>query len=609
MNKPRRRDSSSGGPAASAWMVIGAAVVLTLVVMVLAAVNVNREKANMSRILLEKGGALIRALEAGARTGMMGGFGSGVRLQNLLEETATLPDVLYLAVTNENGRIVACGDRSQIGGAFVESAEMRRLAPSDSLDWRIVEDANGTRSFMVFREFIPLGRERPPAHPRPRPHDPDRPWAGNPNPDQRRPWCGQIDCLAKGLTANKPIIFVGLDVAPFEAARTQDVRNSLVISAVLLLLGLAGVVGLQQAERRRVLRRELQHARLFADEVVSNMPVGLVAVDGEGRISMVNREAQRMVRLDPDLALGQPAENVLPSALRERWEAVRQSGHAAAREVEVALGPETVPLSLVGSRVVSEQGAVIGDILLLDDLRQVRRLQEEIRRKDRLAAIGNLAAGVAHEIRNPLSSIKGTAAFFAQQFEDGSDGRRMAEIMVKEVERLNRVITELLELARPSDLSPRRADLAAVVERSLDLASQDAPENVAVELQRPPGELWAVFDPDRLTQALLNLYLNAFQAMELGGRLDVLVASEDGQAGPVARIDIRDTGRGMDASTLARMFNPYFTTRPQGTGLGLAITHNIVQGHAGEISAASAPGQGTTVTLRLPLGEAHGVET
>lgn len=249
---------------------------------------------------------------------------------------------------------------------------------------------------------------------------------------------------------------------------------------------------------------------------------------------------------------------------------------------------------------------------------QVRMLEEEVRRKEKLAAVGTLAAGVAHEIRNPLSSIKGYATYFGQRFAEGSDDRKAAEVMVREVERLNRVITDLIGLSRPSDVRPRAAALADVTDHVLRLIRQDAEKrkvHVVCEVPRSLPPAW--LDPDRLGQALLNICLNALDAMPDGGQLRLsarVVPAGSEQAPPTGNrtpfwlaLAVEDNGKGISPEHLRHIFDPYFTTKGHGTGLGLATAHKIMEALGGDIDVVSTPADanapgvsGTCFTLWLP---------
>jgi len=212
--------------------------------------------------------------------------------------------------------------------------------------------------------------------------------------------------------------------------------------------------------------------------------------------------------------------------------------------------------------------------------------------------MGGLAAGVAHEVRNPLSSIKALATFFAGQFEEGSEAQEAAKVMVQEVDRLNRVITELLEFSRPTDLKRQSSDIGLLISRSIQLIQQDAAnKNIDFEVKTEDDICHPWIDPDRLTQCLLNLYLNAIQAMENGGTLKVICTMDKTEN---LEISISDTGRGISPHQIKKIFDPYFTTKNKGTGLGLAIVHKIIEAHGGQIEVNSAIDEGTSISIRIP---------
>jgi two-component system sensor histidine kinase HydH len=230
---------------------------------------------------------------------------------------------------------------------------------------------------------------------------------------------------------------------------------------------------------------------------------------------------------------------------------------------------------------------------------EVRRLQQEVERTKRLASLGSLAAGVAHEIRNPLSSVKGFATYFREKLKDNPQDLDTATTMIQEVERLDRVIGQLLEFARPSALSIKPVNIGDLIQHSLKLIDGDARTRGIEVKPEVPSDLPDIpIDADRMNQLLLNLYLNALQAMDEGGVLEVK-ASRD-QVKKVTTIIVSDTGPGIDPTDQERIFDPYFTTKPDGTGLGLAIVHKIIDAHGGTVKVRSQAGRGTIITLIVP---------
>jgi two-component system, NtrC family, sensor histidine kinase HydH len=587
---PRRRTRRQLGSYLSPWLVLGAVAILLAVVVVLAVRNINREKRYMAEILGEKGAALIKSFEAGARTGMMGMMWGGNQVQTLLEETARQSGILNLVVTDKTGRILADNDKAEIGKQFLDEQSMKALEPGTTVRWRVTNHWGGQEVFEVYRYFRPLaGSQR-------LPRTGGLPESCGPGMmmSRREDWCSPSN-----LATGRQVIFVGLDVRPFEAARREDMRNTLAISGVLLLLGFGGFLSLFWAYNYRVTRRKLQDTSAFADEVVSNLPVGLIATGSDGRLTFLNEAAEKITGLNLATARGKRPEEVLASPWCELKDLLNRGDTVLEREMECTFsGDKTVPLSVSASRIVNEEGEFVGTILILSDLGEVRRLQEEIRRKEKLAALGNLAAGVAHEVRNPLSSIKALATYFGTKFADGSEDRESAGVMIREVDRLNRVISELLEFARPSELRLRPTEVNEVLRHSLRLIEPDAKaKKIEIRIFPAEGLPRVAIDPDRFTQALLNLYLNAIQAMDGGGVLSV--SSSAGQDGEIT-IQVADTGGGIRAEDLEKIFDPYFTTKARGTGLGLPIVHKIVEAHGGGIRVTSVVGKGTAFTIVIP---------
>ncbi|HHP7233583.1 MAG TPA: ATP-binding protein [Desulfobacterales bacterium] len=564
----------------SPGLIVGATLILLVVVVVLAVQNYNREKRYMSDILTEKGAAIIRGVEAGARTGMRHMMWGDQLVQKLLEETARLPGVIYMALIDADGRILAHSDPQQIGGAYPR--DMQAAGSPDAFTWRIVTDPKG-RTFEVYHRFQPL-----------RPGN----MAGHEHMMRRHGM--MMGRRLPPAEERREIILAGLDVTPFEEARREDIRNTVIISAVLLLLGFGGLVSMFWAQSYRTTRRTLQDTSAFADEVVSNLPVGLIATDRNGKIAFFNDAAETITGKSAAAAMDKDPDAVLPSCWCGLKAQLEAGGPVLEKEMECAFAERRqVPLAVSAARIVNEEGRFVGNIIILRDLGEIRRLQEEIRRQEKLAALGGLAAGVAHEIRNPLSSIKGIATYFGSRAEAGSQDREAAEVMVQEVDRLNRVITELLEFARPSELRRQPVELAPLLAHSVRLIEQDArTRQIEVRLENESEPLQVALDPDRFSQCLLNLYLNAIESMDRGGRLTVKSRkADDGEV----RIEIADTGSGIAPEHLSQIFDPYFTTKSKGTGLGLAIVHKLIEAHNGRIKVRSTPGAGSVVTIFLPV--------
>lgn len=556
------------------WIFLAAVGILFPIFAVMTFENIHRQKENASRLLLEKGAALIRSFEAGARTGMGRRILRGFTLQNLLSETALQPDIAYLMVTDAQGTILSHSQMDRIGQHRETGMDLDAIADSDEVRGRIQKLSDGKTIFEVFRRFTPS--RRPPAGRFRNIQDPSAlHWHERQN----------------------LIIFVGLDMGPIEAARRADTLHTLIMGSILLLIGFAGIFLLFLAQSYRATRQQLSRVQTFSDTIVEKMPAGLLAIDEQERIVSLNPAAARILNLSCEAAAGKQARDLLPEELRGF---ITDCRTAVEKEIECCPADRPVPLQVSVSALRDENERLLGHILLLKDLSEIRTLRSQIVRNQRMATVGSLAAGVAHEIRNPLSSIKGFATYFRERYQSVPDDQKIADIMIQEVDRLNRVVGQLLDFSRPLSLSRKPVHIRNLISDSLALVRQKAEEkNIAISMDVVPENITARIDPDQIRQVLLNLHLNALEAMDSGSRLSVSAKKDSN----MLQIRIQDTGCGILPEHLSRIFDPYFTTRSSGAGLGLAIVHNIIEAHEGRIEVESRPGEGTAITLHLPDSE------
>jgi len=588
LTKPKNKNSWSG---VQPWVLIGAVAVLLPIFTFMTIENINRQKKKSIQLLLEKGAALIRSFEAGTRTGMMNMQRGGFQLQRLLTETARQPDIVYLFVADRSGEILAHNDLEKVGTQVEKPLDPAGIVQSDSLHWRQVTGPDGERVFEVFRKFTPARR------PMGRMHSSMMTGRGfQQQQNQGRMLPGPIDEPARA-------IFVGLDMTPIIEAQDADIRHAVIMGGVLLLVGFAGIMLIFLVQSNRATKASLTRIKAFSDNVVENMPIGLIALDDQHRIAACNHIAESVLQLSVPNVMGKKAAQMLPARLWEVVERFAEQDHVIEEEIDCPIADGSlVPLEIGANILQDANGVFLGYILLFKDLTEVRSLRREIARSQRLASVGRLAAGVAHEIRNPLSSIKGFATYFKERYPDAPQDQKTANIMIAEVDRLNRVVGQLLEFARPVPVSPKLTWFKDLVDDSVRLIEQKGKKKqITVKTINSAKIDKAVIDPDRINQVLLNLYLNAIESMEPGGELGVeLLADEEDQG---IEIRVSDTGCGIPGEHLSRIFDPYFTTKSTGTGLGLAIAHNIMEAMGGKINISSRPGKGTTITLTLPIKE------
>jgi two-component system sensor histidine kinase HydH len=394
-----------------------------------------------------------------------------------------------------------------------------------------------------------------------------------------------------------------MDMGPVIAAREQDTRHTVLIAAILILIGCSGVISLFLAQGYRSAKTSFSRIKIFSDSLVENMPIGLVAINDREEIISFNQTSESILGYSHSDVLGKNAHEIIPTPCMALLQGLKVEKKVIEEEIDCPLADgRTISLEVIATALEEDDGKFLGFVILFRDITEVRHLKKEMERSQRLASVGSLAAGIAHEIRNPLSSIKGFATFFKERYMNNPEDQKTAEIMVQEVERLNRVIGQLLEFAKPMEMKKHWTSIEEVIGNTLKMIEGQAKtRNVAVRTDLPPhlGDIF--IDRDKITQVLLNLYLNAVEAMDKGGTLTVAVLPHEGS---MVRIDVSDTGKGIDEKDLARIFDPYFTTRSSGTGLGLAIVHKIMESHDGELRVTSEPEKGTTVSIFLPVGPA-----
>jgi len=366
------------------------------------------------------------------------------------------------------------------------------------------------------------------------------------------------------------------------------------------------------AELRRGFE-ELADLKSYTDNILASLTSGIVTVDLEGRVVTLNPAAELMTGFFAGEVRGRYCTEVfahtpdLAELLMETL-ATRTPVPGLTLTLRRRNG-RTVPVELAAAPLRGGEGKELGVIGVFRDLTRVQQLEDRLRRSDRLAAIGELAAGLAHEIKNPLTSLLTFSRHLTRRFEDAEFRQKFLSVVPRELERINTIVERLLELARPARLTFKPLRVPSLLERVLELY-EDRLEAQAVRVvrdwRRDVPVLWA--DQEALYRALVNLVANALDAMPRGGTLTLRVGCSDGDTLAGARItarrlaiEVEDSGAGIAPTDLDRIFNPFFSTKEGGTGLGLALTQKIVEDHGGLIDVRSVPRTGTVFRIVLPL--------
>jgi signal transduction histidine kinase len=411
---------------------------------------------------------------------------------------------------------------------------------------------------------------------------------------------GGEDCPSPG--GGSPVLVVGVS-AGRHMAQFRTYRRAALLQTGYLLVSGAVLLGLAYATlRRRERDLALRHLERFHSKLLDSMPDGLLTVDPEGRISAANPAARGILGdlggvAGADGLVGARCEN-LPM-LKQAMDSAHGQGWVQAEHAGRSL--EVLCLPVREARAPGEPGdeAETGSehLVLLRDRTTIAALERDLEEARKLAAIGRLAAGLAHEIRNPLSALRGFAQFFAGKLKGRKPEEDYAATMVREADRLDKVVGDLLYLSRPRTPERRDVDLAALAGELAALLALDL-ERKAARLRTDFAVVRVEADPDLLKQALLNLMINSLDALpEAGG--EIALTSRVLADGRI-ELAVADTGQGMDHAEREQALEPFFTTKKKGAGLGLPMVLKIVRDHGGTLEIASAPGAGAQVRILLP---------
>ena len=359
---------------------------------------------------------------------------------------------------------------------------------------------------------------------------------------------------------------------------------------------------------------EVQNAKIYNEILLQNLTTGVIAADGDGRISVFNHEAESITGVKGEGLIDQPIV-YLPAALQNLMRETLSSGERQENRELVLESDEGSVVARASSSVFHGQdGRMLGALVVLTDITALKRLELQIRRSDRLASLGTLSAGMAHEIKNPLVSIKTFAQLLPERYQDSDFRDTFSNLIGHEIDRIDSLVNQLLRFARPAKPLLKPMHVHEVLEKSLMLVAHRLYQK-EIKLSR----VWSAevdtirADADQIEQVFLNFFLNAMDAMKHGGELTVAteiqpaqewVAQINGRNGgneEILRITVRDDGEGIKSEDIAHVFDPFFTTKDYGTGLGLSVVHGIIQEHGGQIEVESQLSKGTSFHILLPL--------
>lgn len=557
---------------------------LLVIVIIFTIRNINAQNQRMEEFTLRQGISVIRTLEAGTRTGFMEGDWGIEYLQMLIEQAAKDPDVEWVGLINSDGMIVAHSEPAKIGLRLLMGKELHTvrtvIRSGEPLSFKR-ELPDGRTIFEIWKPFTPF---------------PDQLAESEIAAKHTRIGQELLDLFDREL---KQVLFLGLKMDRFKEIRRQEIVFAVFMGAVLFIVGSASVYFVFVVQNAYLVRRTLDEMRTYTRNVLESMANGLITVDRSLRVATYNPNALEILRKTKDELDGKLISEILPVE-DEIKKVLSEPDSILEKEVKMnGEGKGKSFLALTVSPLKDQESSTPrGAVVILRDMTMIRELEQKVIVSEKFAALGRLSAGVAHEIRNPLNSIRGFIQYFQKKLSLEPEDYRYTELMLTEVDRLNRVISKLLAYSKPREprLTIRSAE--EIVDHCVRVVEREAREaGVDVVVESAESDLPLVLvDSDQMTQVFLNILINAIEASQSGGNVSVRLMTDS--RGRV-QVVTEDTGEGIPRENIDKLFDPFFSTKKKGTGLGLAIVKSIIEGHCGEIEVEPNPGQGTRFIVIL----------
>lgn len=584
----------------SPWLLAAATGLLVLIVVTFAVSNIQREKRLMLNAMLQKAATLHRVIRSGARASYISDLRRGIwkpdpwqdHVQRIVDHLSDDPDLSFITVVDDKGMVFAHSRHDMCGQQLeLELPEDLRIKNHKGpFIYRVVREKKFGRFFEVIRSFTPF--------------QPILPRIPLSLQELHKRFSMPFGFGSFRKDSRAYYLIVALDMKGYDRALGRLRFQVVMLSLAMLLVGVGGWLSLAAVQGYRVSRKALHEIKAFTGLLVSKLPVGIIATDTRGRITTWNHAIAQLIGVEATQAIGKKTKELLPPMLAGFFSTSGvhsdSSDEQSGREVRLVVLGDEVVLNCHHLVISDRTGEPEGEVLLISNMTDLKNLEKKMRETERLAAVGRMAAGVAHEVRNPLSSVKGLALLLQGKFPPKSNEHETATLLIQEVERMNRTISELLSFARPTALNLTNVDVGELLERQVRLMEADAAsEGITFTLDLAENLQLITADQDRLNQVFINILLNAVQAMTAGG--EIIVSACANMNSKIITISFADTGSGMKKETLKQVFFPYFTTRTNGTGIGMALSQKVIADHGGTIHVQSVPGQGTTVTIELPI--------
>ena len=389
----------------------------------------------------------------------------------------------------------------------------------------------------------------------------------------------------------------------------QSRHDFIVVALLVFLISVIGIAAVITFLHYHSTRRILEEVKGLARNILESIPTGVLTINRNGQVTAVNPSAVATLKRSTEELLGQSYEQIFPQGDVIRIvldEALHNDHHVDHHDTPYCACGETRTIRLTTANLTGDEGRPAGVIVLLKDVTELLGLEQRVRLADKLAALHTLSAGVAHELRNPLSAIDLNLHLLEEDLKEmgvlATQSARYLHVLNAECRRLSVILDNFMKFARPGSVSLYEVDVKALIDHILALMQFEAEERKIRLEQVVEEELpLVVGDETRISQVLVNIIVNSFHAMPNGGLCQVIAARRKTDGKPWVEIAVKDDGIGITKEEISHLFEPFYTTKSSGTGLGLAIAYRIMQDHGGTIHVSSVPGSGTTVVTQFPV--------
>ncbi len=587
------------------FLIIGIILILGGIFTYITFKDLKDKKEHYIKIMVNRGEAIIDAFEAASREISSGDYRKKFWIQKLLVETSRVGWVKYIFISSPDGIILARSNQVNTDYKELETlAENKKAEPE--LKWDMIKEGEKV-SLVLYRRlspwFLPGSGINPPNLPQKQIKRKFHAPIGKIHGLQNIHGIGRKSGpVIRFFYRNNKIlqynpkdlsIFLALDMSHIFKAESEAREKSIYRSFMLFFVSCGGVLFLFFFQNYKSAKISLGKARKFSDAIIKAMPAGFITTNIKGDILSYNDASELILGMDKKNQFKIPPEI---KNLIDFNDIDKLQQKSINKEIGLSGKNFSKHLDINISYIHAGADEKPGILFLIKDETEKNTLKKEIDLNERLASVGKLAAGVAHEIRNPLSSIKGFSTCIKENPSDFQQSIDISSLIINEVDRLDKVVSQLLDFAKPVSLIKENVCIKELIKETIHLLSRDCREkNIDITLSLK-NDIKVNSDRDKIKQVILNILSNSIEAISEAGKIKITGHEKDGWL----ILEFQDSGTGISEDILPHIFDPYYTTKPSGTGIGLAISRNIIKAHNGKIYAKSI-NRKTTITIKLPL--------